>query len=90
MTARRAPRRHRRLTLAGVTGALLLGAVGAAPAAAQQSAAPVPGPAVGDPAPDFALVGVTRYGILRDSVRLADFRGQTVVLAFFYKARTKG
>jgi peroxiredoxin len=28
--------------------------------------------------------------VLRDSVRLSDFRGQTVVLAFFPKARTKG
>jgi peroxiredoxin len=41
-------------------------------------------------APDFTLPGVTRYGALRDPVRLADYRGQTVVVAFFYKARTKG
>jgi peroxiredoxin Q/BCP len=41
-------------------------------------------------APDFAVAGATRYGVLRDSVRLSDFRGQTVVLAFFPKARTKG
>lgn len=54
------------------------------------AAAPVPGPAVGDQAPDFTLRGATRYGILRDSIRLSDFRGQTVVIAFFYKARTKG
>ena len=41
-------------------------------------------------APDFALPGATRYGRLRDPVRLSDFRGKTVVLAFFYRARTKG
>jgi peroxiredoxin len=41
-------------------------------------------------APDFAITGATRFGLLRDSIRLADFRGQTVVLAFFFKARTKG
>jgi hypothetical protein len=80
--------------------ALLLFVVGAAAApraGAQQTktvapaaAAPVPGPAVGDLAPDFTLAGATRYGVLRDSVRLSSFRGQTVVLAFFYKARTKG
>lgn len=45
---------------------------------------------VGQQAPDFAAAGATRYGLLRDSVRLSDLRGQTVVLAFFYKARTKG
>jgi peroxiredoxin len=28
--------------------------------------------------------------LLRDPVRLSDFRGKTVVLAFFYRARTKG
>lgn len=41
-------------------------------------------------APDFTIAGATRYGLLRDSVRLSDFRGQTVVLAFFIRARTKG
>jgi peroxiredoxin len=41
-------------------------------------------------APDFAIPGATRYGLLRNPVRLSDFRGQTVVLAFFFKARTKG
>jgi hypothetical protein len=63
----------------------------AAPAArAQQAAAQYPLLAVGQPAPDFALAGATRYGVLRDPVRLSDFRGKTVVLAFFFKARTRG
>ncbi len=59
-------------------------------AAGAQQPTPAPGPAVGDAAPTFALRGATRYGILRDSIRLSDFRGQTVVIAFFPKARTKG
>jgi cytochrome oxidase Cu insertion factor (SCO1/SenC/PrrC family) len=47
-------------------------------------------PEVGTMAPDFSLPGATRYGVLRDPVKLSDFRGKTVVLAFFYRARTKG
>jgi hypothetical protein len=57
------------------------------------AAGPVPaavGPAVGSAAPDFTLPGATRFGLLRTPVRLSDYRGQTVVLAFFYQARTKG
>jgi peroxiredoxin Q/BCP len=71
--------------------ALLLASAGLAqqPQPQQPAAQPV-GPAVGEVAPDFAVSGATRYGVLRDSVRLSDFRGQTVVLAFFPKARTKG
>src|SRR5688500_11009529 len=56
------------------------------PAAAAVSRAP----AVGAMAPDFALPGATRYGLLADSVRLSEYRGNTVVLAFFFRARTKG
>ncbi len=48
------------------------------------------GPKVGDVAPDFSLVGTTRFGILRDQIKLSDYKGNTVVLAFFFKARTKG
>ena len=64
----------------------------AASAARAQQPAPSgnPPPEVGSLAPDFALPGATRYGVLRDSIHLSDFRGKTVVLAFFYKARTKG
>jgi hypothetical protein len=59
--------------------------------AQQTAAAPAPtGPVVNDVAPDFALAGATRYGLLKNPVRLSDFRGRTVVLAFFYQARTKG
>jgi thioredoxin-dependent peroxiredoxin len=48
------------------------------------------GPKVGDVAPDFALAGATRYGLLKNPVRLSDYKGETVVLAFFFKARTRG
>jgi peroxiredoxin Q/BCP len=47
-------------------------------------------PAVGEMAPDFTLKGSTKDGLLPKPIHLADFRGQTVVLAFFPKARTKG
>lgn len=46
--------------------------------------------AVGDVAPDFALTGATAAGVLDTPVRLGDFRDQTLVIAFFYQARTKG
>ena len=45
---------------------------------------------IGQPAPDFELVGATRFGVLQEPVRLSDFRGKTVVLAFYYRARTRG
>ena len=45
---------------------------------------------VGVTAPDFSIPGATRHGVLRDPVQLSDFRGKTVVLAFFYRARTPG
>ena len=78
--------------------AFVVGLVIAADACAQQSttrpapaATPSPrAPQVGAMAPDFALPGVTRYGQLDAPVRLSDFRGKTVVLAFFFQARTRG
>ncbi len=45
---------------------------------------------VGAMAPDFELPGATRHGVLRDPVRLSDYRGETVVLAFFFRVRTRG
>jgi hypothetical protein len=41
-------------------------------------------------APEFALAAADQAGVRDAPVHLRDFRGQTVVLAFFYKARTKG
>lgn len=66
--------------------ALPLGIAGAQQPAAQ----PDVGPKVGEMAPDFEFTGITRYGKLASAKRLTDFRGQTVVLAFFPKARTRG
>lgn len=68
----------------------ILAALAPAPAAAQQPAVPTPALAAGAVAPDFTLPGATRYGVLKAPIHLSDFKGKTVVLAFFYKARTKG
>lgn len=76
----------RRTALALLAGSLGLGAP--APGAAQEAGAGLL--AVGEMAPDFALTGATRYGVLADQVRLSDYRGETVVLAFFFRARTRG
>ncbi len=46
--------------------------------------------AVGEMAPDFVLPGATRYGMLDQPVRLSDYSGETVVLAFFFRVRTRG
>jgi hypothetical protein len=54
---------------------------------AQQTGRPLE---IGAVAPDFSLRGATRYGVLEKPIRLSDFKGKTVVLAFFYQARTKG
>lgn len=77
----------------GVAAGLVL-----APAlAAQQPAAPPPQPppqptplAVGTEAPDFTLPAATKNGLSAKPVHLKDLRDKTVVIAFFYKARTKG
>ena len=68
----------------------LITALAAPGARSQQPAAPAPELAVGAVAPDFTLPGATRYGTLKTPIHLSDFKGKTVVLAFFYKARTKG
>ncbi len=74
-----------------VTGLAALAMV-AAPAAAQQpQQQEVPPPLeVGVEAPDFELPGAVRHGILAEPVRLSDYRGKVVVLAFFFRARTRG
>ncbi len=68
--------------------ALCLGlAVFVQPAAAQADASIIE---VGDMAPDITVTGATRYGVLQDPVRLSDLRGEVVVIAFFFRARTPG
>jgi peroxiredoxin Q/BCP len=70
------------ILLASLAGAFAMGAP--APGNAQELLA------VGEMAPDFALPGATRYGALAEPVRLSDYRGETVVLAFFFRVRTPG
>ncbi len=88
---------HQRIASSAIAAALLVACaarVAQTPPAATvtPAVAEANGPAltVGGVAPDFELRGATRYGLLANSVHLSDFRGQTVVVAFFYKARTKG
>jgi peroxiredoxin Q/BCP len=74
-----------------VLATLVLAALLQQPTAAPPPAPPSPPPIdVGAVAPDFSIPGATRYGTLKNPVRLSDFKGKTVVLAFFFKARTKG
>jgi len=69
--------------------ALALGVVTpvASRAAAQDASTPLK---VGDVAPDFSAIVSTRDSVWKIPARLRDFRGQTVVLALFYKVRTGG
>jgi|SRR3954468_12001684 hypothetical protein len=79
------------IKLSMVVGASLIAIGGVAAAQAASSTAPAPtGPGVNDPAPDFSLNGADRYGLLKTPVKLSEYRGRTVVLAFFFQARTKG
>ena len=73
----------REIAAAAIAAAVLL-AIPAVRALAQS------GPKVGEMAPDFTLSGATKDGVLPKSIHLSDLRGQTVVIAFFPKARTKG
>jgi len=80
--------RHVSAAMAGLALAALPTAVRAqAPQQPQQTPPPLE---VGAVAPDFVLPGATRYGVLKNPVRLSDFKGKTVVLAFFFRARTRG
>lgn len=75
----------RLLTLGLVSAALAAGAP--TPAAGQDEPQFM---AVGEMAPDIELTGATRHGVLRETVHLSDYRGEVVVLAFFFRARTRG
>lgn len=57
---------------------------------AQEAEGSSPPLEVGAVAPDFAIPGATRYGVLDQPVRLSDYEGKVVVLAFFFRARTRG
>ena len=81
-----------RTTLLGVVVAGLL----SVPLVAQQPAPPPPPApaavplAVGVEAPDFTLPAATKAGVSAKPEKLSDYRGKTVVLAFFFRARTRG
>lgn len=77
---------RRTIALALLAGSLALGAPSGV--VAQEAGSGLL--AVGEMAPDFALPGATRFGLLENPVRLSDYRGETVVLAFFFRARTRG
>ena len=63
------------------------------PALAHAQAAPAAAPTPlkeGDMAPDFTVTTVTSAGVTAKPFKLSEHRGETVVLAFFPKARTSG
>lgn len=77
----------RRLAVPGLLAGIFALAAGD-PATAQETESELL--AVGAMAPDFELPGATRYGLLESPIRLSDYRGETVVLAFFFRVRTPG
>ena len=80
-------RKRLSVMLAGAALGLAGRAVAQQPA---QQPNPYPPLAVGAVAPDFTLSGSTRYGVLKSPIHLSDFKGKTVVLAFYFRARTRG
>ena len=72
-------------TFALVAAGLFLAA--AAPLSGQETGDPLP---VGTEAPDFALTGATADGVLPEAIGPTEFRNQTLVIAFFFRARSSG
>jgi thioredoxin-dependent peroxiredoxin len=79
-----------RVRFAGLTLAAAMLAAPAAPAALVAQGAPADLLAVGQMAPDFTLTTVTASGPTATPFKLSEHKGETVVLAFFPKARTSG
>ena len=78
------------------TGAVVAFSVAATSFASAQSA-PAAAPAinptvlkVGDVAPEFTVAAVTAAGLDAKPFKLSEHKGETIVLAFFPKARTSG
>jgi len=69
--------------------ALAVSAICLFPAGIQAQAEPNYVP-VGSHAPEIPLQGASRWGALAQPVRLSDFQGKSVVVAFFPGARTRG
>lgn len=82
----------RRLFRASIVSAAvaMLASLPAATVIAQSSNNAKPDPKVGDMAPDFSITTVTAAGASATPFKLSEHRGETVVLAFFPKARTAG
>lgn len=78
------------VAVASVVAGMSMG--GASPLAAQATATAPAATAlkVGDMAPDFSVTTVTASGVEGKPFKLSEHRGETVVLAFFPKARTSG
>ena len=72
-----------------VSAALSLGVVVSSSMQAQAAPAPVP-LKVGDMAPDITITTVTADGRTAKPFKLSEHRGETIVIAFFPKARTQG
>ena len=83
------PYKEVELRLRRIFPTLALAGLLATPAFAQDNITGTP-LEVGMMAPDFELPGATRHGVLRDPIKLSDYRDKTVVIAFFYRARTRG
>lgn len=81
-----------------VSSSLVRAAVAAAtlalvPSIAAAQAAPAAAPTalkVGDTAPDFSVTWVTSAGVEKKPFKLSEHKGETIILAFFPKARTSG
>jgi hypothetical protein len=67
--------------------AILAVAAGAAPAPGSAQAVPREG---GGVTQGFSFPAPTRHGVLAEPVSLSDYESKTVVLAFFFRARTRG
>lgn len=78
-----APMRWRWMGL--LAGAFVL--LAPARGAAQEGSVFLP---VGATAPDFEVQGATRYGVISQPIRLSQFHGKTVVLAFYFRVRGGG
>ena len=72
-----------------IVGFACVAAVSVVPASlfAQDAAAAL---AVGNVAPDFTVKSVNAAGVIAKPFKLSEHKGETVVLAFFPKARTSG
>ncbi|MEP6834144.1 MAG: redoxin domain-containing protein [Gemmatimonas sp.] len=73
-----------------VASAVAASALFGGSALSAQAVAGVDGLAVGAMAPDFTITSVTRAGVAPKPFKLSEHKGETVVLAFFLKARSPG